>query len=143
MQVEPNCLNLYKIWDLNVKKNHCMRQFCGCINMWYTNWPHLMKLWKKLLVIPSSIAICERVFSKQILSRAICEFHWAWTLWILWCEYHYVGYNWRIWIGWLYLSYGATWGTEEFLVWTNIVRSSNYSTFLFESILYVLIFDFV
>ena len=41
-------------------------QFCGGINEWYTNWPHIMKLWqKKILVIPSSVAICERGFSEQ------------------------------------------------------------------------------
>jgi hypothetical protein len=46
--------SLYEAW-----------QFCGAINEWYTNWPHLMKIWQKILVIPSSIAICERGFSKQ------------------------------------------------------------------------------
>ena len=28
--------SLYEAW-----------QFCGGINGWYTNWPHLMKLWQK------------------------------------------------------------------------------------------------
>ena len=40
------------------------RQFCGDINDWYTNWPHLIKVWQKILVILSSIPICERRFSK-------------------------------------------------------------------------------
>ena len=40
-------------------------QCCRGINEWYTNWPHLMKVLQKLLVIPSIIAICERGFQKQ------------------------------------------------------------------------------
>ena len=46
--------SLYEAW-----------QFCGGINDWYTNWPHLMKLWQKVLVISSNIAISESGFSKQ------------------------------------------------------------------------------
>ena len=38
---------------------------CGDLNKRYTNRSHLMKLWQKILVIPSSSAICERGFSKQ------------------------------------------------------------------------------
>ena len=38
------------------------------INEWYTNWPHLIKLWPKILVIPSSMAICERRFFKTKIS---------------------------------------------------------------------------
>ena len=36
---------------------------------WSTNWPALIKLWRKVLVIPVSIAICERGFSKQNLIK--------------------------------------------------------------------------
>ena len=36
---------------------------------WSTNWPALIKLWRKVLVIPASIAICGRGFSKQNLIK--------------------------------------------------------------------------
>ena len=32
---------------------------------WHTNWPKLMQLWHKIILIPSRIAICKRGFSKQ------------------------------------------------------------------------------
>ena len=48
------------------------KQYCcwGCdlnaINLeWHTNWPKLMQLWQKIILIPSSTAIVERRFSKQ------------------------------------------------------------------------------
>jgi len=40
-------------------------QLCGGITKWYVNWPHVMQLWQKVLVVPSSVAICQRGFSKQ------------------------------------------------------------------------------
>lgn len=43
---------------------------CGCSLEWRTNWPNLTRLWQKVLVIPSSIAICERGFSKQNLVKS-------------------------------------------------------------------------
>ena len=46
--------SLYEAW-----------QFSRGINKWYTKWPHLMKLWQNIFVMPSSIAICEGDFSKQ------------------------------------------------------------------------------
>ena len=38
---------------------------CGSNLKWHTNWPKLMQLRLKIILIPSSIAICERGFSKQ------------------------------------------------------------------------------
>ena len=38
---------------------------CGSNLKWLTNWPNLMQLWHKLILVPSSIAICERIFRKQ------------------------------------------------------------------------------
>ena len=38
---------------------------CGSNLEWHTNWPKLMQLWHKVILIPSSIVICEREFSKQ------------------------------------------------------------------------------
>ena len=58
--------SLYEAW-----------QFCGGFNEWYSNWPHLMKLWQKILVIPLSIAICEGDFKTKMLSRATCKVHYA------------------------------------------------------------------
>ena len=41
---------------------------------WSTNWPALIKLWRKVLVIPVSIAICERGFSKQnLIKNYLCS----------------------------------------------------------------------
>lgn len=53
--------SFYKAW-----------RFCGGINVWYTNQPHFTKLWpkKRILVIPSSIAFCERAYLNQMLSRS-------------------------------------------------------------------------
>ena len=38
-----------------------------CGNDWgfMTNWPTLMSQWQDILVIPTSIVVCERDFSKQ------------------------------------------------------------------------------
>ena len=33
--------------------------------VWHTNSPKLMELWQKIILISSSIAICERGFSKR------------------------------------------------------------------------------
>ena len=38
---------------------------CGSNLEWHTNRPTFMQLWHKVILIPSSIAICERWFSKQ------------------------------------------------------------------------------
>ena len=38
---------------------------CGSNLEWHTNWPKIMQLWQEVIFIPSSIAICERRFSKQ------------------------------------------------------------------------------
>ena len=38
---------------------------CGSNLEWHTNWPKFMQLWHEVILIPSSIAICERRFSKQ------------------------------------------------------------------------------
>ena len=38
---------------------------CGSNLEWHTNWPKLMQLWPKYILIPSSIVICKRGFSKQ------------------------------------------------------------------------------
>ena len=45
---------IFKVWRI-----------CGSDLKWHMNWPKLMQLWQKILLIPSSIAICERGFSKQ------------------------------------------------------------------------------
>ena len=38
-------------------------QFCGGINEWYTNWPHLMKLWqKKYLSFPQVLQFVKGDF---------------------------------------------------------------------------------
>ena len=37
---------------------------------WHTNWPKLMQLWHKIILIPSSIVICERGISKQIAIKS-------------------------------------------------------------------------
>jgi hypothetical protein len=49
-------------------------QFCGGTNKWYTNWPPLMILWQKFLVIPSSIANCKRIFSKECYQEPLASF---------------------------------------------------------------------
>ena len=40
-------------------------RMCGRNLERHTNWPKLMQLWQKFILIPSSIVICERGFSKQ------------------------------------------------------------------------------
>jgi hypothetical protein len=35
------------------------------MNEWFVNWSHLMQLWQKIIVIPTSIVIHEKGFSKQ------------------------------------------------------------------------------
>ena len=69
------------------------------------------------------------------LSRATCEFHGSWTLWMLWCEYHDAVKSWRIWIGGQYLSYGITRGIKMFLSWTkHYIFYFLISIFIFEKI---------
>ncbi|KAG0593808.1 hypothetical protein M758_UG021100 [Ceratodon purpureus] len=49
-------------------KNRSMHEawvFCGRDREFKINWPTLMLLWQAILVIPTSIAVCERGFSKQ------------------------------------------------------------------------------
>jgi len=104
--------------ECDTKSLYATWQFCGVIDKWYTNWPHLMKVWQKLLANPQVLQYVIGDFQNNIISKATCELHWSWTLWTLWCEYHYVGLSWRIWIGGQYLSYDAAWGLREFLVWT-------------------------
>ena len=48
---------------------------CGSNLEWYTNWPKLMQLWLKIILIPSSIAICEE-FSNKMQSKATCIIGW-------------------------------------------------------------------
>jgi hypothetical protein len=45
---------IFKVWRI-----------CGSDLKWHMNWPKLMQLWQKTILIPSSIAICERRYSKQ------------------------------------------------------------------------------
>ena len=40
-------------------------RMCSSNLKWHTNWPKFIQLWQKIIFIPSSIAICERGFSKQ------------------------------------------------------------------------------
>jgi hypothetical protein len=35
------------------------------MNEWFVNWSHLMQLWQKKIVIPMSIVIRAKGFSKQ------------------------------------------------------------------------------
>ena len=52
------------------KSIHEAWALCGCTLEWKTNWPNLIKLWQKMLVIPASTAICERGFSKQNIVKS-------------------------------------------------------------------------
>ena len=40
-------------------------RICGGNLEWHTNWQRLMPLWQKVKLIPSSMVICERGFSKE------------------------------------------------------------------------------
>ena len=40
-------------------------RICGSNLKWHINWPKLMQLWQIVILVPSSIAICEREFPKQ------------------------------------------------------------------------------
>ena len=51
--------SLFEAWDL----------VCTTLE-WSINWFALIKLWKKVLVIPANIAICKRRFSKQNLIKS-------------------------------------------------------------------------
>lgn len=44
-------------------------KFCGETPHWHADWPNLMRLWQIVMVIPASTVVCERGFSKQVLSR--------------------------------------------------------------------------
>ncbi len=45
-------------------------EFAGTTPEWSTNWPGLSNLWRRVMVIPVSTAICERGFSKQNLIKS-------------------------------------------------------------------------
>jgi hypothetical protein len=66
--VRENSWNLRKHCDMHECENKTIFEawrICGSNLEWHTNWPKLMQLWQKIILIPSSIAICERGFSKQ------------------------------------------------------------------------------
>ena len=65
--VRENSWNLQKYFDTSVTKRNLRlgSYICGRNLEWHTNWPKFMQLWHEVILIPSSIAICERRFSKQ------------------------------------------------------------------------------
>ena len=56
-----------------------------CGSKWHTNWPKLMKLWQKVILIPSSIAICEE-FPNKMQSKATSTIGWTWRPLMLLCR---------------------------------------------------------
>ena len=66
---------------------------------WHTNWPKLMQIWQKIILIPSSIAICERGLSKQNAMKS--HLHNRLNLKTLdaLCGSLFVGLKWMQWIG--------------------------------------------
>ena len=55
---------MHKVWLLR-----------GCTLEWKANWPNLIELWEKMLVIPTNIAICERGFSKYNMGKSALQSH--------------------------------------------------------------------
>ena len=53
------------------------------INEWYTNWPHLMKLWQYVFVILSNITICEHGFSKHNANKSRMQTLSKFDIWML------------------------------------------------------------
>ena len=68
-------------------------------------------------IIPSSIAFCERAYSKPNAIKSPLATFTNWTLWILWYEYLHAGESWKKWTRGQYFSYGTTRKIWEFLVW--------------------------
>jgi hypothetical protein len=91
-------------------------RICGSNLEWHTNWPKLMQLWqKKIILIPSSIAICERGFSKRMQSKATCTTGGTWRPLMLLCGFLFVGLKWMQWIGLPSSTFGETCETEGYL----------------------------
>jgi len=45
-------------------------EFASTTPKWSINWPRLSNLWRRVMVLPLSTAICERGFSKQNLIKS-------------------------------------------------------------------------
>jgi hypothetical protein len=90
-------------------------RICGSNLERYINWPILMQLWQKLILIPSSIVICERGFFKQnaIVSH-LCNRLNLKTLdalmWVSLC-----GLKWMQWFGLPSSTFGETCKTNRYL----------------------------
>ena len=54
LQHECKIKPIFEVWRI-----------CGSNLEWHKNWPKLVQLWQKIILIPSNIAICERGFSKK------------------------------------------------------------------------------
>lgn len=71
------------------------------INEWHVNWPHLVECWQKVLMIISSITICEREISKQITIKShLWAFLKPYTLnalmWVSLCMIKWKNMEWNV-----------------------------------------------
>ena len=90
-------------------------RICGSNLEWHTNWPKLMQLWQKIILLPSSISICERGFSKQNAIKSHLRNRLNLRPLMLLRGFLFVGWKWMQWIGLPSSTFGETCKTEGYL----------------------------
>ena len=75
-KLDLGCLSLVETlrYECEIKLLYEAWQFCGDISKWYTNWPHLMKLWQKILVIPHVLQFVKGVFKTKCYQEPFVSF---------------------------------------------------------------------
>ena len=100
-------------------------QFCEGINKRYTNWAHLMKLREKNTCEALKYCNLWRDFQNKILSKATCELHWNWTLWMLCLRVSSCGIELKNMDQRVVFELWCKTRVTKF-VWKNVVRSSSF-----------------
>ena len=85
--VRETSLNSRKHFDMSVRTISYLRlgAYGGSKLEWHTTQPTLMQLWQKIILNPSSIAICKRWFSNKMKSETTCTLSWTWGPLMLLC----------------------------------------------------------
>ena len=96
--VRENSWNLRKHFDMSVRTKQYLRLGAYVVAIW-NGIETYATLARKIILIPSSIAICGRGFSKQNAIKTTCTISWTWRLLMLLCGYFFVGLEWMQWIG--------------------------------------------
>ena len=94
-------------------KRYLRLGICGSNLVRHTNWLELMQLQQKIILIPSSIAICERgIFKQNAIKSHVCNKLNLKTLDALMGSL-FVALKWTQWFGLACLTFGETCETKD------------------------------